>query len=113
VATLTKKRTFPMTKFIVDGKSNYSTDDIPITNVTLPLSKLIHFCQESFKCRNCHTVSGKSYTVERYGIAASLYFECLNCKLKTGCRGTLTKSLEAKRSENQRGNFLKIQRKTL
>jgi hypothetical protein len=63
VATLTKKRTFPTTKFIVDRNNNYSTDDIPITNVTLPLSKLINFCQSSFKCRNCHSVSGKSYTL--------------------------------------------------
>jgi hypothetical protein len=59
VSTLKKKRTFPITKFIVDGNNIYSMDHIPITNVTLPLSKLIKFCQSSFKCRNCHSVLGK------------------------------------------------------
>jgi hypothetical protein len=106
-ATLTKIRTFPMTKFIVDGNNNYSTDDIPITNVILSLSKLINYCQSSFQCQNCHSVSGKSYTVERYGVASSLYFECLNCNLKTGCRATLTKSLEAKWSQKSQGKLFK------
>jgi hypothetical protein len=63
------KRMSPIMKFIVDGDNNYSTDDIPITNITLlPLSKLIMFCQSSFKCCNCNSVSGKLYTRERYGI---------------------------------------------
>jgi hypothetical protein len=97
-----------MTKFIVDGNNNYSTDDIAITNVTLPLSKLINCCQSYFKCCNCHSVSGKSsYTVERYGVASSLYFECLNCNLKTGCRATLTKSLEAKWLQKSEGELFK------
>jgi hypothetical protein len=65
-----------------------------ITNVTFPLSKLIHFCHTSFKCRNCNSVMGKKFTIRRYGIASSLYFECENCKFKTAHHTTLSKDLE-------------------
>jgi hypothetical protein len=94
-------RPFPETKFTIDESTNYGTSHVPITNVTLPLSKLIKLMHGAFKCRYCLSIAGKIFTVERYGVAISLYFECRNCSAAGSpnvhaCRANLTTELEAK-----------------
>jgi hypothetical protein len=73
-----------------------STPSVPITNATLPLSKLITFYNELFGCHLCHPGVCKQFTIKRYGVATSLYFECTKCKHKIGCHTDLTQDLEAK-----------------
>jgi hypothetical protein len=81
-------------EFIIDENSNYSTVNVPMSNILLPLSKFIYFCNSSFKCRECNAKRGYCYTVERYGIATSLYFECTKCGNKTACQADLTDKME-------------------
>jgi hypothetical protein len=85
-----KKKAFPKTLFTLDASNNYNTASVPIQNVILPLSKLISFFNESFGCRSCRSVAPKKYTIERWGVATSLYYECSNCNFKTCCRADLT-----------------------
>jgi hypothetical protein len=89
-ASLVPSSAFPETKFVL------TRDELQVTNVTLPLSKLLEFLETSFKCRSCNSVEGKKFTQERYGIATSIYFECVNCGLATSCRADLTNELESK-----------------
>jgi hypothetical protein len=92
----TLKSIFPATSFEIDP-SNYDSNNYPMTNTVLPLSKLIDFLQLSFACRVCRSVNRKKFVIERYGIASSLYFECLKCGAnKTSCRATHTEELEEK-----------------
>ena len=97
-STIQKKGSFPATSFIIDPSKEDSTKHVPIQNITIPLSKLIEFMHNSFKCRSCNSFTLKQFTVERYGIATSLYFECMNtdCNNQTCCRGDLSNDLEEK-----------------
>jgi hypothetical protein len=45
----------------------------------------------------------KRITIERYGIASSLFFDCLNCTNQTGCRADLVSGLEEEWSEKPAG----------
>jgi hypothetical protein len=45
---------FPVTSFEIDP-SNYDSNDYPMTNIVLPLSKLVDFLQLSFACRVCRS----------------------------------------------------------
>jgi hypothetical protein len=49
-----------------------------------------------FKCRSCSSAKGKKITVERYGIATSIYFKCENCGSASSCRADLTNDLESR-----------------
>ena len=71
------KKSFPQTSFTVDP-ANFSSSQLPSTNIILPLGKLLEFINTSFQCRKCHSVFGKRVTIERYGVASSLYFNCVN-----------------------------------
>jgi transcription elongation factor Elf1 len=81
---------FPQTLF------ELPSSQLQMTNVTLPLSKLHEFMDSSFKCRSCNSAKGKQFSLERYGIATSLYFKCNNCGLASSCRADLTLDLENK-----------------
>jgi hypothetical protein len=88
---------FPETKFILhDPNTNTSMNEEQATNVTLPLSKLLEFLNTSFKCGSCNSAQAKKITLERYGIASSIYFKCVNCGLATSCRADLRYDLETK-----------------
>jgi hypothetical protein len=88
---------FPETKFILhDPHANTGTNEGQATNVTLPLSKLLEFLNTSFKCRSCNSAQAKKFTIERYRIASSIYFKCVNCGLATSCRADLRHDLETK-----------------
>jgi hypothetical protein len=103
-ATKPSSSLFPATSFLIDP--NVRNEKIPITNVMLPLSKLIEFMNDSFKCRSCSAV-GKSFVVERYGIAASLFFKCKNCGFETNCRADLCEVLEDEWSKKPPGKKFK------
>jgi hypothetical protein len=110
-AAATMKASFPATSFVFD-RSNYDTSYTPITNVVIPLSKLLDFIQSSFCCKICRSPKHKTITVERYGIASSLYFECSKCnKNNQSCRATLTADLEEKWSEKPKSKRFKDAKK--
>jgi hypothetical protein len=88
-----KRTFFPKTSFTIDP-SNYNESDLPSTNIILPLSKLIKFMDESFKCRKCHSALKKQFVIEKYGIATSIYFKCLGCDQHQACRADLEEDLE-------------------
>ena len=93
------KSLFPATSFEFDP-SNYDTSNIPMTNVVIPLSKLLDLIHSSFCCKVCRSPKHKRITIERYGIASSIYYDCMKCeKNKTSCRANLTSDLEEKWSE--------------
>jgi hypothetical protein len=64
---------------------NMNSNELQITKITLPLSKFIEFMNSSFKCHSCNSVEGK-IMLERYGIASSIYFDCIICGSATSCR---------------------------
>jgi hypothetical protein len=59
----------------------------------------------------CRTTKFKKYTIERYGVATSLYFECEKCQNKTSCRADLTTELEAKWASKPPGKKFKDAKK--
>ena len=56
-----KPKPFPATLFTL-VPSTYKEEDLPITNISLPLSKLISFLDASFKCHKC-SQSAKKHSV--------------------------------------------------
>jgi hypothetical protein len=88
-----KPKPFPTTLFTI-VPSTYKEEDLPITNISLPLSKLIQFLDASFKCRKCSQSTKKKFSIERYGIAMSMYYTCMECGLSTCCRADLSSELE-------------------
>jgi hypothetical protein len=110
-AEATMKACFPATSFDFDP-SSFDTSNTPITNVVIPLSKLLEFIHSSFACKVCKSPKHKKITVERYGIASSLYFECSKCnKNSQSCRATLTADLEQKWSEKPKSKKFKDAKK--
>jgi hypothetical protein len=91
-----KKKVFPKTLFTLDLSNDYNTASVPITNVTLPLTMSISFFNDLFGCNSCCSIGCKKYTVKRYGVATSLYFECMKYNFKTCCRADLTEDLETR-----------------
>ena len=102
---------FPATSYGIDP-CNFNSNDIPITNVVLPLSKLLSLIQSSFCCKVCRSYKNKQITIERYGIATSIYYECLKCgKNNTICCANLREDLELKWSEKPQSKRFKDTKK--
>jgi hypothetical protein len=78
------------------NSTNMNSNQQQITKVTLPLSKLLDFMNSSFKCHSCNSFEGKKITLERYGIASTIYFDCMNCGAATSRQSDLSNNLESK-----------------
>jgi hypothetical protein len=71
----------------------FDCSELPCNYISLPVEKFFKLFEKS-KCRKCHALKQKVFTVERFGWAQSLYYKCRNCiEIECVC-ANLTSSLE-------------------
>jgi hypothetical protein len=83
-------------QFIIEqnGSPGFDLSGVPVDYVCFPVDNFLHLF-EAFKCPKCHARHQKTFMLERYGYAQSLYYVCTNCEEKACIRVNLTRELES------------------